>query len=90
MKIFLPATAALLCQARAFSGFSNVTHVETATIAMGIATSFDGLTMIAPGSSDGASIGFFESFDGGASVEYDDASVGYTSKNYLYLKIYRT
>ncbi len=48
--------------------------IETATIAFGAATSFDGLTMLVPGS-DGSSLGIYESFDGGLSDSYVGASV---------------
>lgn len=51
--------------------FSNVTHLATAVLAFGSANSNDGSSAFFP-ASDGNSIGMYETFDGGASMQYED------------------
>mmetsp|Transcript_19431 Transcript_19431/g.23136 ORF Transcript_19431/g.23136 Transcript_19431/m.23136 type:complete len:385 (-) Transcript_19431:110-1264(-) len=79
MSFFHPLILSLcLGVSSASSGFSNVSHLETAVLAFGSASSLDGVTSFFP-SSDGSTIGVYESFDSGATLDYLDG-VGETAE----------
>jgi hypothetical protein len=61
----------------ASAAFVNVTQLGVTSIAFGSAATSNGVDMFVPGS-NGGSVGVYESFNGGASVEYD-SSVGQTA-----------
>jgi hypothetical protein len=70
--------ALCLGAASASSGFTNVTHLKTATIAFGASSSNDGVDAFFP-ASDGSSVGVYISNDGGDDLNYMDG-VGATAE----------
>lgn len=55
--------------ASAFTGFSNVTHLDDAIMVMGVSASADGAESFYPGT-NGHSTGLYESFNYGEDISY--------------------